>query len=62
MTNEELVTQLGDMNTKVDKIKGEIQVLIDAVNNAANVPQNVQDAVNQLATNLQSADDLNADA
>lgn len=62
MTNEELITQLGIMNTKVDKIKGEIQALKDAVANADNVPQAVIDATNQLATNLQAADDLNPDA
>lgn len=62
MTNEELVTQLGDMNAKVDKIKTEIQALKDAIANAANVPQAVIDAANQLATNLQAADDLNPDA
>lgn len=61
MTHAELTTALSDMNAKVDKIKGEIQVLIDAVNNADNVPQTVVDAANTLAANLQSADDLNVD-
>jgi len=61
MTQEELKTLLEASNAKVDKIKGEIQTLIDAVNNSTNVPQDIQDAANALATNLQSADDMNAD-
>lgn len=62
MTQEELAQQLTDANAKVDKIKTEIQALIDAVANSANVSQAVQDAASALAANLQSADDMNQDA
>jgi prophage DNA circulation protein len=62
MTNEELVASLTSANAKVDKIKTEIQALIDIVAGSQNVPQAVVDAVNTLAGNLQSADDLNPDA
>ena len=59
MTNEELKALLVDANTKVDKIKAEIQALKDLVANSTGVPQDVVDAVNALGTNLQSTDDLN---
>lgn len=62
MTDQELQLQLEAMNAKVDKIKTEIQALIDAITASSDVPQSVVDAANTLAANLQTADDLNPDA
>lgn len=61
MTNAELLQLLLDDNTKVEKIITEIQALKDLVANSQNVPQDVVDAVNNLGTNLQAADDMNPD-
>lgn len=61
MTNEELATQLTTLNGTVDKIKTEILALQALVASLNDVPQVVVDAVNTLAANLQSADDLNPD-
>lgn len=61
-THEELLAGINSANTKVDKIKTEIQALKDAVANSNNVPAAVEEAANQLFTNLQSADDMNEDA
>lgn len=62
MTNQELLDKLTAANTKVDKIITEIQALKDLVNQTPNVPQNIVDAVNDLESKLQAADDLNEDA
>ena len=62
MEYQELADQLTAMNVVVDKIKTEIQVLIDAIGNADDVPQTVIDAANALAVNLQTADEMNTDA
>ena len=62
MTNAELLQLLTDDNTKIEKIITEIQALKDSVNSNPDVPQDIVDAVNKIGTNLQAADDLNADA
>ena len=62
MTNAELLQLLTDDNTKLEKIITEIQALKDSVNSNPDVPQDIVDAVNKIGTNLQAADDLNADA
>lgn len=62
MNHQELADALNTANTKVDKIITEIQALKDALANADNVPAGVQDAATALFSNLQVADDLNADA
>lgn len=62
MTNEELATLLTQLNAQVDKVKAEILALQALVTSLNNVPQPVVDAVNTLAANIQTADDLNPDA
>jgi len=61
MNQQELRQALTDANAKVEKIATEVQALKDTVGNADNVPQEVVDAVNNLAATLQRVDDINPD-
>lgn len=62
MDNAELLALLLADDAKVDKIITEIQALKDLVAASKNVPQDIVDAVNNLGTKLQAADDLNDDS
>ena len=62
MTNAELLQLLLADDAKVEKIITEIQALKDLIAASQNVPQDIVDAVNNLGTKLQAADDLNPDA
>ncbi len=64
MNQQELLDAVNAANAKVQKITGEIQVLKTALDNAshADVPKELVDAVTQLTSNLDAADELNADA
>lgn len=64
MNQQELLDAVNAANAKVQKITGEIRALKTALDNAshAGVPQELVDAVTQLASNLDAADELNADA
>ena len=64
MNQQELLDALNLANAKAEKINGEIAALKTALDNAshADVPQEIVDAVNRLAANLEAADAQNPDA
>lgn len=62
MNQKELLDQINAANAKTEKIIGEVRALKTAVENAANVPQEIVDAVNRLTGSLDDADALNPDA
>lgn len=62
METQEALTKLTDLNTQVNKIKGEVQKLIDAANNTnGEIPEDVAAAIDSLAATIQGVDDLNPD-
>jgi hypothetical protein len=61
MTQQEAVDKLNQQAQQITKIRGEVQTLIDAVNNAGNVSPEVEAAINNVGTALQGLDDMNAD-
>lgn len=63
MTAQEATQKINDLNTQVEKIKTEVQTLIDTVNNnPGTIPAEVEAAINQLAATVQGVDDMNPDA
>ena len=64
MNQDELLVAVNAANAKTEKIIGEIMALKSAIENASEVSLSpeVEAAIAQLTSNLQVADDLNADA
>lgn len=63
MTTQEATQKIESLNTQVEKIKTEVQTLIDAVNNnPGTIPAEVETAINKLAATVQGVDDMNPDA
>lgn len=64
-TQAELAQEIRDTNTQLQKAKGEILASTDrleqAVRDAGNVTPEVEEALAELKSNVQSVDDLNAD-
>ena len=61
MNEKQLLDQINAANAKVEKITGEIRVLKTAVENSKEVSPELAAAAAQLMSNLQVADDENAD-
>lgn len=62
MTTEEAVAKLNGIATQLQKVKAEVQILVDAGANAGNITPELQAAIANVAGAVQGVDDLNADA
>ena len=62
MTNQEAIDKVNALTTQVNKVRAEVQKLIDAAQNQGNVSPELEAAINSAQTALQGVDDLNEDA
>lgn len=62
MTNEEAIAKLDAQATQLEKVRTEVQTLIDAATNQGNVSPELEAAINRVQAAIQTVDDQNADA
>lgn len=62
MTQQEAIQKLDTLATQVEKVKTEVQALVDAAGQEDEVSPELQAAIDRVSAAVQGVDDLNPDA